>query len=130
MESLTLDLCLEVPCIVKSKSLAISGTLLHSKKCNVGLPYVKHALNVRYKKSCVCFQHAKPNQAFYLVCCLHVESIHRICASLCYLCNIAIFQYVTQNSTFTRQNTIHFIIFELIPIYALVWVAYVHIKVI
>ena len=32
--------------------------------------------------------------------------------SLCYLYNIDIFQYVTQNSTWTRQNTIYCIIFE------------------
>ena len=31
-----------------------------------------------------------------------------------------IFQYVTQNSTCTRQNTLYFIIFELIPMYTLV----------
>ena len=66
-------------------------------------------------KSWVCFQHAKHDQTFYLIWYLHVESKHRTCASLCYLYNIAIFKYVTQNSTFTRQNTLHFIILELIP---------------
>ena len=33
--------------------------------------------------------------------------------SLCYLQNIHIFQYVTQNSTFTRQITLYFIILVL-----------------
>ena len=33
----------------------------------------------------------------------------RTCASLCYLYNIDIVQYVIQNSTFTRQNTLIFI---------------------
>ena len=50
---------------------------------------------------------------------LHVESNHMTCASLCYLHNIAIFQYVTQNSTFTRKNTYHFIILELLLMYTL-----------
>ena len=40
-------------------------------------------------------------------------------ASLCFLYNIDIFQNVTQNSTFTRQNTLYFIILELIPMYTL-----------
>ena len=35
---------------------------------------------------------------------LHVGS--RVCASLCCLYYIAIFQYVSQNSTFKRQNKI------------------------
>ena len=33
----------------------------------------------------------------------HVESKHRICAPLCYLSNTDISQYVTQNSSCTRQ---------------------------
>ena len=61
---------------------------------------------------------------------LHVESKHRTCASLCYLHNIPIFQYFRLNSTFSRQNTLHFIILELIPIYTLVSEVYVCIKVI
>ena len=40
-------------------------------------------------KSCVCFQHAKLDQAFYLIVCLYVESKHRTCAPLCYLYNKA-----------------------------------------
>ena len=49
---------------------------------------------------------------------LHVKSKHRTCVSLCYLCNILyIFQYVTQKSTFTRQNTLSFIIIALIRMY-------------
>ena len=39
---------------------------------------------------------------------LHVERKHKNCASLCYLSNVDIFQYVTQNSTLTRQNELHF----------------------
>ena len=50
--------------------------------------------------------------------CLHVESKHRTCVSLCYLYNI--FQYVTQNGTFTRQNTLSFVILVLIIMYTLV----------
>ena len=41
-------------------------------------------------------------------------------ASLCYLYNIDILQYVTQNSTCRRQNTLYFIILELISMYTLV----------
>ena len=49
-----------------------------------------------------------------------------------HLYNIAIFQYVTQNTTFTRQNTLNFIILEItcIPMYTLVLEVYVYIKVI
>ena len=43
----------------------------------------------------------------------HVESKCRTCASLCYICNIDIFQYVTQNSTCTWQNMLHFIFLNL-----------------
>ena len=50
---------------------------------------------------------------------LHVESKYRTYASLCYLYNIDIFQYVTKNSTFTRQITLHFIILVLITRYTL-----------
>ena len=57
---------------------------------------------------------------FYLILYLHVESKHRTGASLCSMYNIAVFQYVIQNSTFTRQNTLHFIILEIIPMYTLV----------
>ena len=42
------------------------------------------------------------------------------CLSFCYLYNIDIFQYVTQNSTRTRQNALYFIILELIQMYTLV----------
>ena len=51
---------------------------------------------------------------------LHVESKHTTCASFCYLSNIDIFQYVTQNSSCTRQNTLYFMNLELIPLYTLV----------
>ena len=46
----------------------------------------------------------------------------KINKTLYYLHNIdtCIFQYVTQNSTFTRQNTSYFAILELIPMYTLV----------
>ena len=44
----------------------------------------------------------KHGQTFYLIWHLHVESKHGTYASLCYFYNIHIFQYVTQNSTFTR----------------------------
>ena len=41
-------------------------------------------------RSCVCFQHEKHDQTLYQIGCnvLHVESKHRICATLCYLSNI------------------------------------------
>ena len=61
------------------------------------------------------FQHVTHDQTFYQIWYLHVKSKHRTCASLCYLNNIAISQYVTQKSTFSRQNTLHFIILERIP---------------
>ena len=44
--------------------------------------------------------------------CCYVESKHRTCAYLCHLSNI-VFQYVTQNSKCTRQNTLYVIILEL-----------------
>ena len=62
----------------------------------------------------------KHDITFYLIWYLHVESKHGIYASLCYLYNIDIFQYVTQNSTFSRQITFYFIIFVLIIMYTLV----------
>ena len=40
--------------------------------------------------SCVCFQHAKHDQTFYLLWYLHVEIKHMTCVYLCYLYNIAI----------------------------------------
>ena len=38
---------------------------------------------------------------------------------------LRIFQYVTQNSTFTRQNTLSFIILKLLPKYTLISEVYV-----
>ena len=61
---------------------------------------------------------------------LHVESKHRTYASLCYLYNIHMFQYVTQNSTFTRYITLYFIILVLITRYTLVSGVHVRNKVI
>ena len=46
---------------------------------------------------------------------LHVESKYRYCASLCYMYTIGIFQYVIQNSNYSRENTLYFVILELIP---------------
>ena len=66
----------------------------------------------------------------YRTCASHVEMKYRTCASLCYLYNIDIFQYVTQNSTCTRQNTLYFSILKLILMYTLVWEVHVFIKVI
>ena len=61
-------------------------------------------------------------------CVLHVERKHRTCASFCYLYDIDIFQYVTQNSRCTckRQNTLYFIVLELMPMD--IWVSKVHIR--
>ena len=70
------------------------------------------------------------DQAFYLIWSLHVENKHRTCTSLYYLYDMAIFQHVTQNSTFTRQNTINVIILEFKPMYILVQEVNVYIKVI
>ena len=53
-------------------------------------------------KACVCCQHAKHDQTFYLIWYLHVESKHKPCASFCYLYNIDVFKYEIQNSSFTR----------------------------
>ena len=58
-------------------------------------------------------------QTVYLIWYLHVESKHRTYASLCYLYNIDIFQFVTQNRTFTRQITLCLIIFVILTIYTL-----------
>ena len=43
-----------------------------------------------------------------------------LCVSLLFVQNLYIFQYVTQNSTFTRQNTLSFIILVLIIMNTLV----------
>ena len=51
------------------------------------------------------------------ICCR--KQTQDLCA-IRYLSNIDIFQFVTQNSTCTRQNTLYFIILELIPMYTLV----------
>ena len=40
-------------------------------------------------------------------CC---KQAHDLCVSLLFVQHLYIFQYVTQNSTFTRQNTLSFII--------------------
>ena len=56
----------------------------------------------------VCFQHAKRDQTFYLIWYLHVESKPRTCASLCYLYNIDIFQYVTLNNLQDKINPLHY----------------------
>ena len=65
-------------------------------------------------KSCACFQHAntRSSRMFGRVCMLKA-SAGLVC--LFAICTIAIciFQYVTQNSTFTRQNTLSFIILVL-----------------
>ena len=73
----------------------------------------------------------RPNILPDLVPCLvvHFESKHRTCASLCYFSNIDIFQSATQNSTCTRQNTLYFIILELIPMHTLVSEVHVCLKV-
>ena len=68
-------------------------------------------------------------------CCTNSKETHKYCAcfqhtntakhylSLCFLYNIHIFQYVTQNSTFTRQITHYLIILVLITRLTLVlWV--------
>ena len=61
--------------------------------------------------------HSKHDRTFYLIWYLKVKSKDMTSVSLCYLYIIAIIQYVTQNSKFTRQNTLHLIILELIPMY-------------
>ena len=63
---------------------------------------------------------SKHDQTFYLIWYLHVESKHMTYASLCYLYNIDIFQYVTQNSTITGQITLKVIILVHITRYLLV----------
>ena len=59
----------------------------------------------------------KHDRTIYLIWYFQVESKNMTSASLCYLYIIAIFQYVIQNSKFTRQNTLHIIILEPIPMY-------------
>ena len=61
---------------------------------------------------------------------LYVESKQRTSASFCCLSSIDIFQYVAQNSTCLRQNTLYFIILELITMYTLVSDVHVCINVI
>ena len=48
---------------------------------------------------------------------LHVESKLMTSALCRYLSNIDIFQYVTQYSTYIRQNTLNFIILGLMPMF-------------
>ena len=64
----------------------------------------------------------KHDQTFYLIWYSHVESRHSTYASLCYLNNIDIFQYLTQNCTFTRQITLYFISLVLLQMYTLMYV--------
>ena len=48
------------------------------------------------------------------------KQAQNLCVSLLFVQHLYIFQYVTQNSTFTRQNTLFFIILVLIIMYTLV----------
>ena len=65
-------------------------------------------------------QKTRSGRMFGRVCMLKAST--GLVWSLCYLCNIYILysQYVTQNSTFTRQNTLSFVILILIIMYTLV----------
>ena len=80
-------------------------------------------------KSYVCFQHANTRSGgiFGRVCTLKANTGR---VSLLFVQYRYIFQYVTQNSTFTRQIMLSFIILKLIPMYTLVLEAHVCIKVI
>ena len=77
--------------------------------------------NKETHKSCACFQHANTGSGsmFGLVCMLTASTglvfLFAICTIFIY-----IFQYVTQNRTFTRQNTLSFIILVLITMYTLI----------
>ena len=50
----------------------------------------------------------RSGRTFVRVCMLKANT--GLFASLCYLHHIGIFQYVTQNNIFTRQNTLYFVI--------------------
>ena len=83
----------------------------------IGLCYLNDLYTYMYFRRYQCIHwyvvENEHDQTVYLIWYLHVESKHRTRVSLCYLNNIAIFQYVTQNSTFTRQIKLHFTILEL-----------------
>ena len=70
-------------------------------------------------KSCVCFQLAHATKHSTLSGNVWSCTLKTITTSLCYMPNIDIFQYVTQTSRCTRQNTLY-IILELKPMYTLV----------
>ena len=78
--------------------------------------------NKETHRSCACFQRAnnRLGRMFGRVCMLKAST--GLGVSLCYLYKhlYIIFQYVTQNSTFTRQNTLSFVILVLIIMYTLV----------
>ena len=64
-------------------------------------------------KSCACFQHANTSSGrMFGRGCMLKASTKLEC--------VYIYQYVTQNSTFTRQNTLSFIILVLITMFTLV----------
>ena len=78
--------------------------------------------NKETHRPCACFQRAntRSGRMFGRVCMLEASTglvcLFAICTTFTYIK----FQYVTQNSTFTRQNTLSFVIVVLMIIYTLV----------
>ena len=72
-------------------------------------------------KSCACFHNAntRSDRIFGRVCMLKASK-ELVCLFAICIFFINIFQYVTQNSTFTRQNTLSFIILVRITMLTLV----------
>ena len=62
-----------------------------------------------------------PDQVESLAVFAYWKQAQDLCVSLLFIQHLyVIFQYVTQNSTFTRQNTLSFVILVLIIMYTLV----------
>ena len=78
--------------------------------------YIVHVAK-RHTRPVFAFNMQIPDQVECLVVFACWKQTQDVCVSLLFVQYRYLFQYATQNSTCTRQNTLYFIILKLIPIY-------------